>query len=83
MNVPEAVTTVCQALITDEGYRIGWQANIAMAFYDEFRNTYGGDAGIDELGEIANRAAVNFLSRLCETPLKDARAPAGSEGDGK
>ena len=31
-KLKEAVDVLVEALKTDEGYRIGWQANIAMVF---------------------------------------------------
>lgn len=82
MNVPEAVDIVCQALITDEGYRRSWQANIAMAFQDEFHKSYMDSY---DLHRVANTAATNFLSRLCETPLKDlyAEVPTRLQGEKK
>lgn len=35
-KLKEAVATVCEAIRTDEGYKISWVANIAMAFKDEY-----------------------------------------------
>jgi hypothetical protein len=58
-----------EALITDEGYRYGWQSNIAMAFYDEMRRHRKWSSKEvfthDDLHEITNTAADNFLNTLC------------------
>jgi hypothetical protein len=34
-NIEEAVTVIQNGLLNDPGYRMGWTANIAMAFKDE------------------------------------------------
>ena len=47
------------AMKEDSGYRYGWQANIAMSFYDEF------DEHSDEIHMKANNAADKFLNLLC------------------
>ena len=49
------IAELVHSLKTDEGYYIGWKANIAMAFFDEARKN---------LHEIANTAADNFLQLL-------------------
>lgn len=62
----EAIEIFCDELAKDreEGsYYYAWQANIAMAFYDEFDRTYPKDNDLDIIG-IANRAAKNFLDQL-------------------
>ncbi len=67
ISTKEAVEKLVQELRQDESYWITWQANIAMAFKDEWQKTY------DELGHpstrlhihnIANKAAENFLDNL-------------------
>jgi hypothetical protein len=68
MRVSDAVKTIVKELKADEGYRIGWQANIAMAFKDEWQRTV--DSGVlpiaqDQIHAIANQAADNFLKTLC------------------
>jgi hypothetical protein len=64
-NVSKEVDALREALRNDEGYYIAWQANIAMAFYDEYiRATNGGAIiGID-LHKVSNNAAQNFLNLL-------------------
>lgn len=62
-DLQQAVKTVTTALREDGGYYMSWQANIAMAFYDEYRKAFylGHDA---ELHTIFNRAAKYFLDNL-------------------
>jgi hypothetical protein len=58
-----------EALKTDEGYRLSWQANIAMAFVDAFKShqqKVGRKHVADqEVHKVANDAADNFLNTLC------------------
>lgn len=69
----EAIEIVCQALREDKDYYRGWQANIAMAFKDEFNNypmSYRAHDGIivnfnqEFIHKVANDAAHNFLKLL-------------------
>ena len=66
-KLKEAIDTLVEALQTDEGYRIGWQANIAMVFKDEFTriNPDLKRTSDYELHHIANQASNNFLNLLC------------------
>lgn len=67
ITVPEALDVLRQAL-EDEGYRRGWQANIACAFQDEWQraaNDGGLPATPDQIHKISNKAATYFLSLLC------------------
>jgi hypothetical protein len=66
-SVPTAMQVIRNAILTDPGYKIGWVANIAMAFKDEYnRQLKISDPmwGIN-LHTIANNAAENFLQTLC------------------
>ncbi len=68
MEVKEAVQTLVKALKEDEGYRIGWQANIAMAFVDEHARRIekvGEPLSNGEIHAVANEAANHFLNVLC------------------
>ena len=68
MSISDAVKTITHEIKTDEGYRIGWQANIAMAFYDEWQRAVdngGLPATPEQIHAIANKAANNFLELLC------------------
>jgi hypothetical protein len=65
-EIAKAVRILVGELNKDPGYRNAWQANIAMAFYDTFRNSeYGSDVPHEDIHEIANRAAASFLMNLC------------------
>lgn len=67
-KLKEAVDVLVEALKTDEGYRIGWQANIAMAFKDEYyrENFQQSEQQFEYVNELANIAADNFLNLLCK-----------------
>lgn len=60
MELKQAVETLVKALNTDEEYRAGWVANIAMSVYDAFPESQRADAH-----EIANKGAEAFLKLLC------------------
>jgi len=57
------IAELVHSLKTDEGYYIGWKANIAMAFFDEARRKKA-KISRKNLHEIANTAADNFLQLL-------------------
>jgi hypothetical protein len=69
MTTEEAVKHLTQELKKDPSYRIGWQANIAMAFYDsayQYRKTKNVKyLSMVDIHKIANDAANNFLNLLC------------------
>jgi hypothetical protein len=68
MTTGEAVEKITHELETDPGYRISWQANIAMAFKDEWQraaSSGGLPATPDDIHVIANKAAEYFLQNLC------------------
>lgn len=75
-ELKQAVETLCNALHEDKSegsYYYSWQANIAMAFKDEFdRKAKEKEPHFTKwlftengLHEIANNAAKNFLDQLC------------------
>ena len=72
-SIGHAMKILINALKTDESYRIGWQANIAMAFKDEFTRTNPDLKSTSEyeLSIIANQASNNFLNLLCTNGSKD------------
>lgn len=72
-ELSKAVQILITALKTDESYRVGWQANIAMAFKDEFYriNPDLKNTSDYELHIIANQASNNFLNLLCEDATKN------------
>lgn len=47
--------------LKDVDYRRAWQANIAMAFYDAYRQYPN-----EDLHKVANIAADHFLDLLCK-----------------
>jgi len=63
-GIKKEVDILRKALKTDPGYRMSWQANIAMSFFDEYKRSKG-LVGTEKLHGICNRAADNFLSLLC------------------
>lgn len=70
-SLQEAVEVLCNALREDYSYYISWQANIAMAFQDEFKNQEKNHNGFTRwlflengLHTISNKAAENFLNLL-------------------
>lgn len=67
-TVKDAMDVVTKEIRNDSGYRISWQANIAMAFKDEWQrsaNNGGLPCTPEQIHEIANKAADNFLNLLC------------------
>lgn len=60
MTTQEAVSKLTHELSQDEGLYLAYQSNIAMAFYDEFRNQYPETYAID-IHKVANDAAKRFL----------------------
>lgn len=68
MKVKDAVETLVQALNEDPGYRISWQANIAVQFQDSWQRAVesgGLPATRESIHEISNSAADSFLKLLC------------------
>lgn len=64
-SVADAMKVVIEALKTDPEYYYSWQANIAMAFQDEFhRHGLIDPPSNEELHTIANTAAKEFLDIL-------------------
>ena len=70
METSQAIDQLIKALKEDEGYYYGWQANIAMAFQDEYRtqmeileHPFTLEAQVS-IHQIANNAAKNFLNQL-------------------
>ncbi len=69
-EISKAVKLVCKELKADPDYRMSWQANIAMAFKDEFERgaefntTPLTNVERDALHTAASKAADNFLNTL-------------------
>ncbi len=73
MTTKEAIEHISKELKDDEGYWISWQANIAMAFIDEWQRLVdigGLPSTREHVHLIANRAADNFLKILTSAPVE-------------
>lgn len=71
-ELSRAIDTLVRALEEDKepgSYYFGWQSNIAMAFYDEYRRRK--PQNLHEIAEVSNEAAKNFLNLLCHVNKKD------------
>lgn len=66
-SLPHAIKVLSEAL-EDPSYYIVWQANIAMAVYDELRNNHvlccDRDSHRELIHEACNKGATNFLNLL-------------------
>jgi len=70
LTLKDAINKICEEIKSDASYRITWEANIAMAFVDQFRYSgYPYDPKI--IHEVANRAAAAFLDQLIGKDLGD------------
>jgi len=63
MNIKKAVDTLRKELKNDKDFYYAYQANIAMAFKDEYART-GNNLSYKKVHKVANRAAQNFLNML-------------------
>jgi len=60
-----------EVLQTDKGMRQAWEANIAMAFKDQFHfSGHKHDAKV--VHEVANKAAAAFIDQLIGKDMGDA-----------
>ena len=59
----QAIRLLGRTLKKDTNYYRSWKANIALAFYDEYRRTKGYKSRAI-LHKIANQSADNFLELL-------------------
>ncbi len=63
VNLEQSLTRICDELKNDKDYRICWEANIAMAFKDQFHfSGHKHDRKI--VHEVANKAAAAFIDQL-------------------
>lgn len=70
VNLSDAINRFCEEIKNDKGYRISWEANIAMAFKDQFNfSGYKHDAKV--VHEVANKAAAAFLDQLIGKDMGD------------
>lgn len=72
LELPYAIGRLCEELEKDKSegsYYYAWQANIAMAFQDEYRKELGDSPKMRVfIHEISNAAAKRFLDSLCYRP---------------
>lgn len=61
-KLQKSMDILTEKLIKDESLYYGWQSNIAMSFYDEYRRSHVKVP--KDLKDIANEAAKDFLNRL-------------------
>ena len=66
-ELEKAMKVVIKALKEDEGYKIAWVANIAMAFKDEWgrEDFQQSEQQFENVHKLANTAAKNFINQLC------------------
>ena len=68
-NLSDVVKLLTKAIKDDPDLRMGYQANIAMAFVDECKGTIGfKNIPYDTLHQAANNAADRFLNNWCYDP---------------
>lgn len=74
-SVAKAVERITSAMLEDKSegsYYYSWQANIAMAFQDEWnRHDENKYCKSEHLHMVANNAAKNFLDLLCAKPMTE------------
>ena len=77
MDIQTAAQRVFKELRDDEGYRIAWQANIAMAFVDNAdrykKRKNKKSLSRQDIWEIANLAADYFLGQLTDDRLANTK----------
>ena len=64
MKKNELIKKFRKVLKEDEDLYFTWRSNIAMAFYDECRRNKKKHKNREDIHEIANNAAINFLNSL-------------------
>lgn len=81
ISLPMAVDRLIHALREDEGYFMGWQANIAVQFQDECARFKAESdknyLSANDIHGVSNRAAINFLNLLIKTgdPAEETEEP--------
>ena len=61
-NLKKSTEILTDAIRNDNELYYGYQANIAVAFQDEFHRNTKKYKNIKDIHEISNRAAKNFLN---------------------
>ena len=62
----KAIKLVRETIAGDKELRKTYLANIAMAFYDAYRNNPSKSKKLSVIANIANEAADNFLTMWCK-----------------
>ncbi len=70
INLGDAINRVCEEIKNDEGYRISFEASIAMAFIDQFHFS-GHKHDRKVVHEVASKAAAAFLDQLIGKDMGD------------
>lgn len=60
-EVKNAVETLTKALKESESFYYSYQANIAMAFFDEYAKNKKNYMNRGDIHKVSNQAAKNFL----------------------
>jgi len=61
-QIAKAVETITKAIKDDDSLFYAYQANIAMAFKDEYARNIKRYKNRQDIHEIANKATINFLN---------------------
>lgn len=67
-ELKKSMEIVREALKTDPSYRVGWKANIAVQFQDEWQRFIERNERVPtrrEVHKMSNNAATAFLNLLC------------------
>ena len=67
ITIEQAINHLSDSLKNNPYYFQGWQANIAMSFYDEYNRNNKAYKNKGDIHEISNEAAKNFLNLLIKT----------------
>lgn len=71
ITLTDAFNKICEKIKTDASYRLAWEANIAMAFKDQFHFS-GHQHDKKIVHEVANKAAAAFLDQLIGKEIGDS-----------
>ena len=66
MEMKEAVKVLTEQIKSDPELFYSYQANIAMAFKDEYDRCEKKYKNKEDIHQIANQAAINFLNLWCK-----------------
>jgi hypothetical protein len=75
------IDALCKTLVKDEGYRLSWKANIAMAFKDEWASAqmqYSARAS-NEHCFLSIEEVLNFISNIYSVTVLTGSKPVGEK----